>query len=377
MSQLRFRIRALIAVTACVLIAPLLATGPAAAADAPRASKDEVGDALNRAIAATTQHAVDVGGYRVDHSWRWPDGSSAEWWEAFEANGSKEVHLRYAPAAGPKEDWHFPWQWVHFVADSEKRTWSDRYRYADAEDKEALRIMKAPLEGWMLFVDTPWRSFPGLEGPNGDVYFVGSMRNWRGAAGQVLDGLVRGGVDGGDVGSSGRIYAEVDRRGLLYSRWVSGPYKLTVELGSGGQVSSIELTTDEGLQASVRITYAADLVAQPTGPDVVTYETFVRAQQSTYMADRLYDIASDTRIESVPATPRSLMAEAKRQVAEAYEDGWRIPVRLIRVKLGVRFQAKNPFTGEKLAYDLILGPPTYAIGEISGLIRPRTARAAP
>ena len=376
MSRLRFRIRALIAVTACALIAPLLATGPAAAADAPRASEDEVWDALDRAIAATTQHAVDVGGYRVDHSWRWPDGSSAEWWEAYEANGSKEVHLRFAPAAGPEESWQFPSQQVHFVADSEKRTYSERYRYADVDDKEALRIMKAPLEGWMLFVDTPWRSFPGLEAPNGDVYFVGTMRNWRGAAGQVLDNLVGVGVDGGDVGPSGRIYAELGPS-RLYRFWYSDASELMVELGSGGQVSSIALTTDEGLQASVRITYAADLVAQPTGPDVVTYETFVRAQQSTYMADRLYDIASDTRIESVPATPRSLMAEAKRQVAEAYEDGWRIPVRLIRVKLGVRFQAKNPFTGEKLAYDLILGPPTYAIGEISGLIRPRTARAAP
>jgi hypothetical protein len=350
-------------------MAPLLAVGSAVAVETPRASAEEVWDALDRAIAATTRHAVAVGGYRVDHSWSWPDGSSAEWWESYEVNGSKEVHLRYAPTAEPEEDWHFPWQQVHFVADSEKRTYSERFQATDEDDKKALRIMKAPLEGWMLFVDTPWRSFPGFKAPNGDWYFVGTMRNQRGAAGAVLNGLVRGNVDGGDVGSSGRIYAELDRS-LLYGRWDSGPSELTVELGSEGQVSSIELMTDEGLQASVRITYAADLVAEPIGPDVVSYNTFMKAWQSTYMADRLYDLASDTRIKSVPATPRSLMAEAKKQIAEAYRDGWRIAVRVIKVKQGVRLLAKNPFTGEKFAYDLIVQPPYPNIVEISGLIRP-------
>jgi hypothetical protein len=376
MGRLRFRIRALIAVTACALTAPLLATGPVAAADAPRASADEVWDALDRAIAATTQHAVDVGGYRVDHSWRWSDGSSAEWWEAYEANGSKEVHLRYVPTAGPDEPWHFPWQQLNFVADAQTRTYSWAFQATDADEKEALRILKAPLEGWMV-QDYPWRGgFPGITAPpNEGYYFSGTMLNNRGAAGRLLDVLVSR-VTGGDIGPSGRIYATLAQWNVDTQEEETA--ELTVELDSGGQVTSFTFTRDDAdLSLTVTFSYAADLVAAPVGPDVVSYDKFARARQSIQMTDRLYDLANDTRIESMPATPRSLMSEAKRQVAAAYKDGWRIPVRLIRLKQGVRFQAKNPFTGQKFAYDLILQPPYYVVPEISGLIRPRAAHDAP
>ena len=171
-------------------------------------------------------------------------------------------------------------------------------------------------------------------------------------------------VTSGTIDASGRLQANLTMA-IDWDPWMDdGPDYVfsrhaSVELGSEGEITSFQITSDGNPESvEVRFTYAADLVAEPTGPDVVKYNRFMLAKEAPNIVDTLDGLAIATRAKVTPTTPASLRAEAKKQVKQAYRyHGLRTRVKVIDVKRGVRFQATNLFTKQTCAVDLTARAP--------------------
>lgn len=306
-------------------------TGLSVPAQASTASDIEA--AMLKIAEVSTQYARDAGGYRAERTAQYGDGGKLNWVAKYEANGSLEFHKVYEPPAdSPNAATHE----THYIWDADVKAFA--YPRPDSDDyRRAYKIIGAPASAWLV---RKMSSFNGT-----------TMKSRNGGAGaNILAFLRENTVISGSVELPSRVRANVEGSDGLRST-------IVLTLGAAGQLIEVQVTDDSGFSLTEKVTYDNYDSSLPDRSGLVTYANFERALQSEYLSDRVYGLAVETKINITRATPATLYTEAKRQVAEAYRSGWRIKVKVRKVAMGVRLQAKHPFAKQTFVYDVVARPP--------------------